>query len=123
MIVFNKGIWNALKGITPEGGQFTPISNVGDSLLWKNPQKNERKKNTSDVINKIIPIFKPLNTLNVWSPWNVPSREISRHHWNETTNKTINPLKNNEVSFAWNHLTIPEVKINAPKEPSNGQGL
>jgi hypothetical protein len=50
------------------GGQFTPISMVGESLLWKNPQKNDKKKNTSEVINKIMPIFIPENTLNVCSP-------------------------------------------------------
>jgi len=42
--VFNKGIWNGLKGLIPKGGQFIPNSIFGDSLLWKNLQKNEIKK-------------------------------------------------------------------------------
>lgn len=98
IIVFSKGIWNALNGVIPEGGQLIPISRVGDSLLWKNPQKNERKKNTSEVINKIIPIFNPVNTLNVCSPWKVLSREISRHHWNEVS-KSVNAPSKNKVGF------------------------
>ena len=61
------------------GGHVTPISNVGDNLEWKNLQKNEIKKNTSDVINKIIPHFNPKITWAVWKPWKVLSREISRH--------------------------------------------
>lgn len=50
----------------PLGGQFIPSSGVGESLLWKNPQKNEMKKNTSDVINMIIPQRSPIVTINVW---------------------------------------------------------
>jgi len=30
--VFNKGISRGLKGVTPLGGQFIPISILGDSL-------------------------------------------------------------------------------------------
>jgi hypothetical protein len=39
----------------PNGGHASPISIVGAKLLWKKAQKNEKKNNTSDVINKIIP--------------------------------------------------------------------
>ncbi|OXA49317.1 Fatty acid desaturase 2 [Folsomia candida] len=47
-----------------------PHSNAeeGARLLWKNAQKNEKKNNTSDVINKIIPQRNPLATIEVWSP-------------------------------------------------------
>lgn len=41
------------------GGQDIPRSKEGVRLEWKNPQKNEIKKNTSEVINKIIPHFIP----------------------------------------------------------------
>lgn len=52
----------------PFGGQIIPISIVGDKLLWKNPQKNEIKKNTSEIINKIIPNLSPLVTAIVCFP-------------------------------------------------------
>ena len=63
------------------GGQFIPSSGVGDNLLWKNPQKNEMKKNTSDVMNRIIPQRNPIVTIIVWCPCIVLSRVMSRHHW------------------------------------------
>ena len=78
--VFKRGICNGLNGEIPLGGQFIPNSVVGDNLLWKNLQKNEIKKNTSDVINKIIPHRRPIVTVIVWCPCIVPSRAMSRHH-------------------------------------------
>lgn len=62
MIVFNRGTPNGLKGITPIGGQILPNSTLGESLAWKYAQKNLRKKNTSDVINSIIPQRSPNST-------------------------------------------------------------
>lgn len=50
------------------GGHIKPNSKEGDKLEWKNLQKKEMKKNTSDVINKIIPNFKPWVTCEVWNP-------------------------------------------------------
>ena len=67
--VFNKGIWNGLNGIILVGGQQFPISTVGDSLLWKNAQKNEKKNKTSETINKIIPHRIPNATTLVCRPW------------------------------------------------------
>jgi len=69
IIVFNKGIWKALKGKIPAGGQFNPISMEGARLLWKNPQKKDKKKKISDTINKIIPILSPVYTIKVCKPW------------------------------------------------------
>jgi hypothetical protein len=63
MIVFRRGTWRALKGETPKGGHSSPISLVGERLLWKKAQKNEKKKRTSEVINRIIPHRKPLETM------------------------------------------------------------
>jgi hypothetical protein len=57
-----------LKGVIKKGGQLTPISNVGEILLWKKDQKNEEKNKISEEINKIIPIFKPFITKKEWSP-------------------------------------------------------
>ena len=91
MIVFNKGTCKGLNGWTPVGGQVIPSSNVGDSLLWKNAQKNEKKNRTSEVINKIIPHRSPFSTMFVCSPWRVPSRLISRHHWVQVIIKIMIP--------------------------------
>jgi hypothetical protein len=54
-----------LNGLIPVGGQKSPISRLGESLLWKKAQKNEKKNNTSDVIKRIIPHFSPLITFKV----------------------------------------------------------
>jgi hypothetical protein len=67
--VFNKGIWKGLKGKILRGGHKDPNSIVGERLLWKKAQKNPRKKNTSDVINKIIPHCIPIVTIYEWRPW------------------------------------------------------
>lgn len=42
------------------GGHVIPNSNICVNDKWKNLQKNEKKNNISDKINKIIPIFIPL---------------------------------------------------------------
>jgi hypothetical protein len=121
--VFNRGIWNGLNGLIPKGGQEAPNSIVGDKLLWKKAQKNEIKKNTSEIINKIIPHRNPKETTRVWSPWKVPSREISRHHWYIVNKVIILPIKKRVILFKWNHWMIPEVKVKAPNAPVKGQGL
>jgi hypothetical protein len=79
MVVLRRGIWNGLKGDTPIGGQTPPISGVGDRLLWKNAQKNEKKNKTSERINRIIPHRIPCATDEVCCPWRVLSRVMSRH--------------------------------------------
>lgn len=78
--VFRSGTLNGLIGVIPTGGQQQPSSGVGARLLWKNAQKNAKKKHTSDKINKIIPHRNPLATYEVWAPIKVPSRTTSRHH-------------------------------------------
>jgi hypothetical protein len=78
--VFSNGICNGLNGEIPVGGHVEPNSIVGDNLLWKNAQKNEMKKNTSEMMNRIVPQHNPFVTLFVCSPWYVPSRTISRHY-------------------------------------------
>ena len=37
--------------------------------MWKNAQKNAKKKQTSEIINKTIPNFNPRTTTAVWYPW------------------------------------------------------
>lgn len=61
-MVLRRGILIGLKGLTAKGGQFWPSSTVGEILLWKKAQKKETKNRISDVMNKIIPVFKPFIT-------------------------------------------------------------
>lgn len=100
-----------------------PISTVGDRLLWKKAQKKEIKKNTSEVINKIIPHRMPFETDNEWSPCIVLSRVMSRHHWCIVNRVIKIPIKNKFILNIWNHFTIPEVRIKVPRAPVKGQGL
>jgi hypothetical protein len=60
--VLRRGTLKGFKGLIPIGGQQHPISGVGDRLLWKNAQKNAKKKHTSDKMNRIIPRRRPLVT-------------------------------------------------------------
>jgi len=57
--VFNRGTSNGSNTLIPTGGQIDPMLISGPNALWKNPQKNEKKKHTSDKMNKIIPICSP----------------------------------------------------------------
>ena len=50
------------------GGQVDPSSVVGDSLEWKNAQKNYMKNRISDTINRIIPHRRPIVTIFVCNP-------------------------------------------------------
>lgn len=107
----------------PEGGQFNPNSNVGDKLEWKKAQKKEIKKNTSDVINKIIPHFNPINTWLVWYPWKVPSRDTSRHHVYIVNNTIITPIIMISNCLVCINFVDPDNKVITPIAPVNGQGL
>ena len=69
--VLSKGISNGLRIDIPLGGHTAPNSTVGDKLEWKKAQKIERKKNISEITNKINPIEIPLWTILVWKPWYV----------------------------------------------------
>jgi hypothetical protein len=55
-IVFNKGTLHGDNVEIPAGGQIFPNSIVGAKLLWKKAQKNEKKKQISEIINKTTPI-------------------------------------------------------------------
>ena len=79
--MFRRGTWKGLKVLIPYGGQRDPSSTLGANLLWKNAQKNLKKKNTSDTMNNAIPQRSPSSTIDVCIPCTAPSREISRIHW------------------------------------------
>lgn len=68
MAVFNSGTCIGLNGSIPVGGHVDPNSMVGDSLEWKNAQKNDTKNNTSDTMNRIIPHRSPFVTIFVCNP-------------------------------------------------------
>jgi len=121
--VFNKGTWNGLKGVTAVGGHEEPNSIVGLRLEWKKAQKKEKKKRTSDVINKIIPHLSLNVTFDVCRPWKDASRWMSRHHCN-IVNKIIEMARFNiRIVLKWKKLIILDIRIKAPIEPVNGQGL
>ena len=62
IILLRSGTPNGLKTERPKGGQTLPNSTLGLNLLWKYLQKKDKKKNTSEIINKIIPLRKPSST-------------------------------------------------------------
>ena len=55
MAVFKRGTWKVLSGVIPKGGHIQPTIISGDSLLWKNLQKNLKKNIISLQINNINP--------------------------------------------------------------------
>lgn len=77
--VLSKGNSKGLTASIPLGGQWAPISIVGDNALWKKAQKIAKKNKASDTINKATPIFKPLCTASVWLPRYVASEITSRN--------------------------------------------
>jgi len=58
--VFNNGTSNGSNAVIPTGGQVPPIWISGPKELWKNAQKNDTKKHTSDNTNNNIPYLSPL---------------------------------------------------------------
>jgi hypothetical protein len=80
MIVFSRGMFIGLNGKMDAGGHVCPISMFGEILLWKNAQKKEKKNSTSDVMNRIIPICRPLVTIARWLPCAAVSDETLVHH-------------------------------------------
>ena len=122
MIVFNRGTPNGLNASTPIGGQQLPNSILGAKLLWKKAQKKDKKNITSDTMKRIIPQRRPFSTIELWRPWNLPSRDTSRHHWLQTTSNK-NTLKSKIINnFSWNHETKPDAIPNPAIAANNGQG-
>lgn len=119
----SRGISSGLNGLIPRGGHLNPNSILGDNELWKNLQKNEMKKNTSDTIKSIIPQRILIDTFRVWLPWNVLSRIISRHQ-NTIIVIIINILIINKlILYSWNHLISLEKTIRLKIALKIGHGL
>lgn len=110
-----------LKVSNPSGGQSCPISIIGEIPEWKNVQKKETKKRTSEVINKIIPTFKERITKSEWRPCRKDSREISRHQQILKTTKIKKEEKSNVIKC--NKNTKVKKRLNERREEINGQGL
>ena len=89
--VFNKGTEKGSKGWVAKGGHTSPMSKVGETLLWKNAQKKAIKNRASLKINISIPIFNPSCTFLEWSPNITASRPTSRHHSLEHNRRHNNP--------------------------------
>jgi len=123
IIVFNKGTFIGLKELIKWGGQICPISILGLNLLWKYPQKKETKKNTSEVINKIIPNFNPSITTEWCHPCNKDSRITSRHQVKAMNIKENNEQKKNNLDFSCIIIIKELVKEKIPTEHHKGQGL
>lgn len=75
------------------------------------------------MINRIIPHRSPLVTIFVCSPWYVPSRVISRHHWIMVNTVITVPTPSRLLSYWWNHLISPINVTIAPIAPVSGHGL
>jgi hypothetical protein len=67
-MVLRSGMLIGLNGLISLGAQDCPSSTVGEILLWKKAQKKAVKNNTSDAINRIIPVFSPFITRDEWFP-------------------------------------------------------
>jgi hypothetical protein len=68
IIEFKSGISIGWKMVIPSGGQFIPISILGDTLLLKKAQKNLKKNITSEVINIIILLLSKFEIVTSWCP-------------------------------------------------------
>ena len=120
--MFSKGTPHGLNTVMPLGGHLDPISTLGAKLEWKKAQKKETKKNTSDVIKRIIPSRRPSSTIFVWNPWKVLSREISRHQV-KAVRKSIDKLISIDViPLKCIHFERPIVKPKPKLETNRGHG-
>jgi len=123
IIVLRRGTWVALNVEIPRGGQIRPSSHEGERLLWKNAQKKEKKNITSEIIKRIIPQRNPFITWSVCKPWNVLSRETSRHHWNKVQIKVKHLIRIRLKEVVINHSERPETNERTVNEAKIGHGL
>lgn len=123
IIVFNRGTFIGLKASMLSGGQFWPISIHGLTLEWKYAQKKDTKNNTSDVINKIIPILSPSIILLKWEPCLRASRTTSFHHKKAVIIRNIKAGKERVIAFEENLFTIKEVDSQIERDVKTGHGL
>ena len=63
LLLFSEGTCMGLNGWIPVGGRVDTSSIIGDSLEWKNAQKNDTKNRIFETINRIIPYRRPFVTI------------------------------------------------------------
>jgi len=97
IIVLRSGTFMGLKDLMWLGGQLRPISMFGEILEWKYAQKNEKKNRTSEVMNRIIPIFNPLEIVWKWDPCLVVSVTIFVHQ--KKADAIIIMMKRKKLTF------------------------
>jgi hypothetical protein len=86
-------------------------------------QKKDRKNITSDVMNRIIPIFRPLFTVFLCEPLILDSRSVSRHHIKDknqvrSTDENVYTCPN-----LWNHKINESIRFNLVREETSAHGL
>lgn len=123
IMVFNRGTLIGLNLLIETGGQDCPSSTLGLREKAKNLQKKDKKNIISEVINKIIPIFKPFKTSLKCSPCKFTSRLTSFHHENAIKNVIIFRVKNKKEKLVYNCSFKIRAKNNAEIEQVMGQGL
>lgn len=121
--VFRSGTFMGLNGMMVWGGHTCPSSTVGEILLWKNAQKKAEKNNTSDVMNRIIPVCSPMFTFFVWFPWVNDSLETSPHHLYPIHVVAISAAIVGREFKLVNHSTADSIKAKAPRDARRGHGL
>lgn len=92
-------------------------------LLWKKAQKNDTKNNTSEAMNKTIPVFNPFITMLEWFPCVDPSRWISRHHENAIPRTNKKEININFMFTLFTKIRPERTSLRAPLDASKGQGL
>lgn len=124
MIVFISGIIMGSNDLIPWGGHTPPSSMVGAIEELKNAQNNERKRNTSDEINNIIPIFSPKAVSFVWHPCFDDSLKMSWAHEKVTLAVTmILAITTGIPIFLFQNIPIENRDLNPARAASRGQGL
>lgn len=121
--VLSSGTWTGQRASIPEGGQTHPRLGEIAQVLWNKAQNKERKKKTSETINRSIPHRWALTTSEVWWPIKLLSRITSRHHWIIVRIISNRPRRRRVGGFWLNHLTRPMAVDKAPMEPVKGHGL
>jgi len=109
--------------LIPIGGHPAPISILEEIEEWKNAQNIETKRNTSEIINNTIPIFKVKDVFFEWAPSKEDSIKIFLLQEKNTNIDKINDTKNIKLDFFLTNSITDNVIKNADMDPIIGQGL
>lgn len=122
IIVFINGIYDESINEIFNGGQFRPISGVGFKDEWKNVQKNEINKNSSEIRKVINLILNPFDVVILCSP-RIFSRIVSRHHWKRIKINKRDLIDNHNKFLEKMNLIKLIIKINEFSLIITGHGL